>query len=949
MSTNASRRLSAVPRPPPTPADSGDDLQDADVSSVSSSGSFMATVRARKARRRWTAPAPAPAPAPSARVHPTSRVPAPIRTDLSPCRSNLERGPNMSPLTEGTVSSAWSTPLHTPDLADWTTSMGNYGGHSLLLDHPIPPRSPTSPTSLTSAARFSHPPPPRTPTGSPAHHPRLSSSGSRDLRFPSPHLDPPLLNFMPGLPPLKLPLADISAQVDTQEYHSPPSPASDAYSTTSLFAISPQHLSHTPSDADPPRFNVLPADPAEEVAPQSYLPAFSPQSVTGIYSPTTPDVSGSDSPILPTGTVAHIADRSRPESVRSAYMDPDIDAFALATAVAGSNHSSFDLPSSVVSVAVLPAVSSGLPSPELPRPMNLRTESGVASTVHVTRDVSSAAAEVLRRGSADHDRTSRRHSTPEPSSWYSPNMEPLHTITSRVDVDVDNQLASGQQSRQKQPVFDSVRKIGSRIRGLFKSKAESKIKRKDADTQPEFGMMTRTTAVTNVEYQSEHPIPSPSPVAKLNPYRRRRSLPPPALTDTLAPVPSSSSMFTWAHSLSAPVSQSKSSLPKPQVPTVDQRPTQSLDDPSRSPHTPKPRRDRTNTNGSERTRGSLFSLTPTAAKPEFSSVRSTTARVQPAPGSRLAELFQDSAFSITTEPESFWGDELPVVQVAETNAEEHPANSLDLSAPFSEHKRMETAPSQTAPKSQAAVDMEQSAANDKRSRRFSLSSLISKRSSRSGPSMSTDSKKGRQRSRTSVIIPAVPPLPADKFAGLSTSLLSPPDSRVSVLSSGAESTYFDAPDHPHDESDLESMSFARMYGSTTNGSFMSLGSSTDRERPSDHGGSGRREASEASTATATSSQSQPQSLFARATHGRARRVSAVAQLVGESESAPVTKTLRFSPGGSFGGKEAEDADADAGSLVGSMRGLEREEDAGFMHALGFEYDEIVRRVREGSI
>ena len=83
----------------------------------------------------------------------------------------------------------------------------------------------------------------------------------------------------------------------------------------------------------------------------------------------------------------------------------------------------------------------------------------------------------------------------------------------------------------------------------------------------------------------------------------------------------------------------------------------------------------------------------------------------------------------------------------------------------------------------------------------------------------------------------------------------------------------------------------------------------------------------------------------------------------------MTRTLRFSAsaacslgdGDGDGGKSAvsaggeDEGDGEGGDEdddEGAMRrlgGLEREEDVGFMHALGFEYDEIARRVREGSM
>ena len=64
--------------------------------------------------------------------------------------------------------------------------------------------------------------------------------------------------------------------------------------------------------------------------------------------------------------------------------------------------------------------------------------------------------------------------------------------------------------------------------------------------------------------------------------------------------------------------------------------------------------------------------------------------------------------------------------------------------------------------------------------------------------------------------------------------------------------------------------------------------------------------------------------------------------VGGSSSTPITKTLRFSPSLtlSFDMSCSDFGDDD------DMGILEREEELSFMRALGFEFDEIARRVRE---
>ena len=172
-----------------------------------------------------------------------------------------------------------------------------------------------------------------------------------------------------------------------------------------------------------------------------------------------------------------------------------------------------------------------------------------------------------------------------------------------------------------------------------------------------------------------------------------------------------------------------------------------------------------------------------------------------------------------------------------------------------------------------------------------------------------------------------------------------PSHRSSLISrsSGAESTYFDAVEFaseddnhhfapiracsPRPESDLDSMSFARTpdYSSGT----FSIGSSTEREyylEPSDLSTSG--------------SYSYRQDLSER--YAGPSRVS---QLVGGSSSTPMTKTLRFSPSLtlSFDMSCTDYGDDD------ELGRLDQEEELSFMRTLGFEFDEIARRVREEPV
>ncbi|RPD82621.1 hypothetical protein L226DRAFT_32704 [Lentinus tigrinus ALCF2SS1-7] len=209
-SSSPLRPLSTTPFFPgawPSPLRNADNDHDADVSSVSSYGSLSAAHRGN-ARRRWTY-------AGSAHPHGHSSTPS-LRCPGS-AGGSVSNEDKTSPLTEHTVSTALSSPLNTPDLADWPTRLG--GSQSLLLDNFVSPSG--SPHPVT---RYTKTSPPRRGIGTSTYRPRFSSGTSRIHNFPSPHLDPPLLNFIPGLPPLKLPLPDISVEFPYQEFPSPTSP-----------------------------------------------------------------------------------------------------------------------------------------------------------------------------------------------------------------------------------------------------------------------------------------------------------------------------------------------------------------------------------------------------------------------------------------------------------------------------------------------------------------------------------------------------------------------------------------------------------------------------------------------------------------------------------------------------------------------------------------------------
>ncbi len=362
---------------------------------------------------------------------------------------------------------------------------------------------------------------------------------------------------------------------------------------------------------------------------------------------------------------------------------------------------------------------------------------------------------------------------------------------------------------------------------------------------------------------------------------------------------------------------------------------------------------------------------------KMDSLRTT---VMPRPPLPANSLSQTSAFELGQLPatrhnqspagqEHFWGGELSTLQVNGGNAI---AGSPGSASPT--RSRTRTAPPQAS--SSPQLDMETPTAKDKRSRRFSLSSIMGKRSPRylttagqgqaSERSSPTSLKKTRRLSRrrprgdtvatithANVHFDMVSPRPeadwGSRLPVLNASLPNRSSQVLSLVSSNGESTYYDAqeqlsddehslpyldrPCSPRPESDLDSMSFARTpdYSSGT----FSFGSSTERDFPLHSS-----EPSSSSSYTPFHGRRRPGRSAAKYTGG----TRAVSHLVGESTSTPITKTLRFSPSLSLS-FDMSCSDVDYGD-DDEMGRLEREEELSFMRALGFEFDEIARRVRE---
>lgn len=352
---------------------------------------------------------------------------------------------------------------------------------------------------------------------------KQSSSPLMRDRYGSPSLDAPLLNIIPGLPPLKFPLPVFSSRHGRYDsIPAPPSPLSDSCSPPASFTIpSPRQdysPSFCPSAAPSPSSIATDSFPIEEATPQP-----SPQ-LTIPSLPSSAYVSDADSLILPPSERAnvHIPGSIRPTFVHASPSASQMDAFALAAAVASSpSQSSLSIPTSFQSQFASGTSAATFDTPlaspaRVVRPYAHRQPSCTtqASTGHragTTRSVGFAELVVadedsdtpgIRSRDRMDDTRWRRRSAPPPIVRRSPRPLAIKTISSRVDVGSSRRPRSA-----KEPVLGKMRKISERIRGLFKNKDASPVKTRTSDlnsTQPAlaYGLMTTTTAVTNVEYES---------------------------------------------------------------------------------------------------------------------------------------------------------------------------------------------------------------------------------------------------------------------------------------------------------------------------------------------------------------------------------------------------------------------------------------------------------------
>ncbi|KZT74674.1 hypothetical protein DAEQUDRAFT_807016 [Daedalea quercina L-15889] len=259
---------------------------------------------------------------------------------------------------------------------------------------------------------------------------------------------------------------------------------------------------------------------------------------------------GTDSPVLPAEAGPNQESQSPTHSPYT-LMAADLDAFA-----AAATGSSLSLPTSLHSAASDALLAEAeMDQSAAPPPARLRAYSGDSvgqSPSPVGAACGSNALEFpsTPKAARDHDEydgngdaaveeairmRSRRMSAPLLHSPRTPvhnsvQRERSRTTSSRVEVqqaeDVSGAGSSGSSRPTKLPVLGKMRKLGGKFLSLFNSKgAKASGTGVVVDSPAELAVKkTRTTAVTKVEFESEHPIPAPETPAR-DARASRRSLP----------------------------------------------------------------------------------------------------------------------------------------------------------------------------------------------------------------------------------------------------------------------------------------------------------------------------------------------------------------------------------------------------------------------------------------
>ncbi|KAI0932268.1 hypothetical protein AcW2_000944 [Taiwanofungus camphoratus] len=573
------------------------------------------------------------------------------------------------------------------------------------------------------------------------------------------------------------------------------------------------------------------------------------------------------------------------------------------------------------------------------------------------------------------------------------------TSSSRVDVGHGPGSSSGIGTGKERPVkllvLRKMRKLGGRIINLFTSKVGRAAVTGAARGESAFE--TTTTAVNAVEFQSEHPIPAPStprnargPRLSLHfPTTSSPSTPPPKAARPESFLPKMEGESASRPLLSLPFAHIRARGPiEPPVQSHHDKGKGKDTQFESQPHNsivriptqtaPPTKIQVSEVSDTEAKKARRFSLSSALSKQRLEAVRTAVVPHPPLPSfprsatpqSEMREemiektnerLVRPSSMIVGTASKQGWvevsGARFKLHQPRESRSAitGGPSADVDEAVPRPSSSILPRSaprtPSPSAspkhvPRHRHSVPVpprldgtlsQTPTREDKRFRRFSLSSAISKRAMRARSMIVSVGGRGDDCERTDSTAPATPPRNR-RTRGSTFSTIMDGGIRFDMLTPGfgfsmpsppraslSESTHILARDFVRDrgqrledhldvESELDSMSFA--HSTLRNTSY-----STIFDMDSSVG-------------------SQAQGL-SQVNHARLSTAGGTLGGAFEVDSGtPLTKRLQLSPtaslglGASLSGEEEDEQDA-----------AEREEERGFMRALGLEFDEIARRAR----
>ncbi|KAI0078927.1 hypothetical protein K474DRAFT_1706115 [Panus rudis PR-1116 ss-1] len=383
-----------------------------------------------------------------------------------------------------------------------------------------------------SASKQAPKKPPRNPRRPISQYspPEVVTNSSDSRRLSAMQLDAPLLSFSHGLPPLKLPSHQLSFSPETvasyfsgSNVDSPPPPPSppSCSSTPSSFAIpEPNSERHLHSNFASTFFPV-----SESISPSLGIPGLSASTSFQTYD--------ADSPVLPSeddlspslsGFGSPVRYPLRAASGRNT--SNDMDAFGLAAngAFCSDTRSHGSIPTSFRSVESISAADTARGHPTRQSSVSLSLSLSLSSVGSHRSD--------FRRGADQAYQTCGQSQTSNQENR-------ARTISSEVTaLNPNGQARNNKVKSSKFLSLGMVKQFSKGFKKLFGNKPEGA-----PSHHKEIGITT-TTAVTNIEYTSEHPISrveaarhaptSPrshtSRIFKFSPSKRRQTMPPNSLS-----------------------------------------------------------------------------------------------------------------------------------------------------------------------------------------------------------------------------------------------------------------------------------------------------------------------------------------------------------------------------------------------------------------------------------